>query len=535
MKAKQAIDTLQPELWAATGIKDRIRLLKEVRSNVKKYGLALAQSDASMKNGLMKEEIFGIGESQMATVVPLTSALSASIDLYESLAKGKMPKPLKVEKLDSNTYRVLVAPRTTKEKILAGTQQAYLYITGEPKQINSMNKPAGIIAVLGAGNYSSSLEMVKALFYDNCVVVHKPHHLNTETDNIWEKIFKPLIDAGAVAFCDADQGRELTVDNRLSKIYFTGGTGTAQAIMSATETPVISECGGNNPCIVVPGDKNWSAKEIEHQANQIVTVAKLNGGAVCGRAQTIVTSKHWKQRDQFLTAIRKAIKENTPAAGTYYPGSDKVWDNFFKAHPDAEIIEPENGKYRNGKVMLIIGVSENSYAVKNEAFCQIINEVPLDLPDNASEFLPGAVDFCNNKLLGTLGACILIDEKIKKKYSKQLDKAVRDLHYGGITVNNMPPFVFLHSHLTWGGNETRKGQPFVSGYGNFGNPLGFENIEKSVIYDKFMSPGHFINTNKSVMNNLAEGMSRYALEPTWGNIFKLMGGAISGGFKKKDF
>jgi hypothetical protein len=535
MKASQAIDTLKPEQWPATSIKDRIRLLKEVRNNLKTYGDDLAKVDAKMKNSLMGEEIFDIAESKVATTVPIANTLSAAIELYQSLSRGHMPKPVSIEKGSNNTHKIQVFPQSAKERIMAGSQKAYIHVNGDPKQINPMDKPAGIIGVLGAGNYSSSLEMVKAMFFDNCAVVHKPHHLNDETDKIWEKVFQPLIEVGAIAFCEADQGKELTQDPRLSKIYFTGGTATAQAIMSATDTPLISECGGNNPCLVVPGDRAWTDKEIEHQAIQIVTVAKMNGGAVCGRPQTIVTSKHWPQRDQFLTALKKAIKTDTPAAGTYYPGSDKVWEGFLNAYPDAEIIEPENGKYQNGKFMVILDASEDDYAIKNEAFCQIIDEVPLYVPANAEAFLPRAVEFCNEKLLGTLGACILIDEDTKKDNQSILDEAVDNMHYGGITVNNMPPFVFLSPYLTWGGNETRPSQSFVSGHGNFGNLLGFANIEKSVIIDSFMSPGHFMNTNKAVFATLANGMAVYAVEPTWMNIFKLMFGAISGGFKKKDF
>lgn len=535
MKAAQAIEKLKPEQWAATSIKDRIHLLKAVRNNVKTYGDDLGRADAAMKNNQMGEQIFDIAESKVATVVPIANILSAAVELYSSLAKGKMIGPLSTEKNGNDIYKIQVFPQTAKEKLMAGAQKAYLYVKGKPKQINPMDKPAGVIGVLGAGNYSSSLEMVKAMFFDNCAVVHKPHHLNEETDKIWEKIFQPLIEVGAIAFCDADQGKDLTQDPRLSKIYFTGGTSTAQAIMSATDTPLVSECGGNNPCLIVPGDRAWTDKEIEHQAIQIATVAKLNGGAVCGRPQTIVTSKHWPQRESFLTALKKAIKIGTPAAGTYYPGSDKIWEGFLNAHPDAEIIKPENGKYQQGQFMVITGSGEEDYAVKNEAFCQIIDEVPLDVSANAEAFLPKAVDFCNEKLLGTLGACILVDEDTKKAHQTILDKAVDDMHYGGITVNNMPPFVFLSPYLTWGGNETRPVQSFVSGHGNFGNLLGFENIEKSVIIDSFMNPGHFMNTNKAVFATLANGMADFSVEPTWMNIVKLMFGAITGGFKKKDF
>jgi hypothetical protein len=303
--------------------------------------------------------------------------------------------------------------------------------------------------------------------------------------------------------------------------------------MESTDTPLVSECGGNNPCIIVPGDRPWTDKEMEHQAIQIATIAKLNGGAVCGRVQTIVTSRHWPQRDQFLDALRKAIVEDTPAAGTYYPGSDEVVDGFSAAYPDAEILEPEDGAYASGRFMLITGAEEESYATANEAFTQIIDEVPLDVPANAGEFLPAAVEFANTKLLGTLGCAVLIDEDTKKANQKVLDEAATDLRYGGIAVNTMPPFIFLSPYLTWGGNE--EGQEFVSGQGNFGNLLCFENVEKSIIVDDFTSAGHMMNTNKAGFDAFGESYARYALDPTWINLTRLMGGAVASGLRRKDF
>jgi hypothetical protein len=533
MKAKEAIDQLNPKKWASTSAAERLHLLEEVRENMKTYAEELAASDGNMKNGLMGEDLFSSDASMVATVVPVANTVTACIDLYESLVKGEMLKPISITRVKEGLYDIHVFPQQAKDKLMCADRKDYIRVKGEPKQINPMDKPAGIIAVLGAGNYSSSLEMVKAMFLENCAVVHKPHHLNEATDEIWAKIMKPLVDVGALSFCDADQGRALTKDERLYKIYFTGGTSTAQAIMNAAETDVVSECGGNNPCIIVPGDRPWTDKEIHHQAVQIATMGKLNGGAVCGRPQTIVTSKNWPQREDLLTALKKAIVEDTPAAGTYYPGSADVAAKFKENYPDAEVLKPENGKYKSADFLFITGVDEDGYAVKNEAFCQIFDEVPLDVPANAADFLPKAVEFCNTKLLGTLGSCILIDEDTKKKHQDVLDQAVTDMGYGGIAINTMPPFIFLSPYLTWGGNE--EGKTFVSGQGNFGNLLCYENIEKSIIFANFTSAGHMMNTNKSVNDTLSKNMAHYAMAPTWMNLTKLMAGAVAGSFKHKDF
>ena len=533
MTAAEAIDRLDPEKWAATPPLVRLQLLEAVRENCKTHADELAAADAKMKNDLMGEELYSLSTSKVATVVPIANTLTACIELYEHLVHGETLEPLSITKVSDALFDIAVFPSTRKDRLIAQHQTQVLRVKGEPVRVNPMDKPAGIIAVSGAGNYSSSLEMVKALFLENCAVVHKPHTLNRETDRVWAKIFAPLVDHGALSFLEKDTDRTLNTDPRLSKIYFTGGTGTALKIMESTDTPLVSECGGNNPCIVVPGDRPWTAKELEHQAIQIATIAKLNGGAVCGRVQTIVTSEHWPQRQQFLDALRHAIAHGTPAAGTYYPGSDTVLDEFRAAHPEAEILEPENGAFKSASFMLITGADQDSHAAQHEAFTQIINEVPLDVAANAVEFLPTAVKFASDKLPGTLGCAVLIDEDTKTTHQAVLDQAVTDLRYGGIAINTMPPFIFLSPYLTGGGNE--EGHAFVSGRGNFGNLLCYENVEKSIITDSFTSAGHMMNANKAGFDAFGENYARYALDPSWKNLTRLMGGAVAGTLRRKDF
>ena len=533
MTAQEAYNSLDPQKWTATSAAERLHLLEEVRSNLKTYAKELAKSDNDMKNNLMGEEIFREPESMISTAVPVANTLSACIHLYESILHGKMPEPTKITKVKEDIYDVEVAPLDAKDKLIAGTQKFHLRIKGEPRQVNPMDKPAGIIAVSGAGNYTSSLEMVKAIFLENKAVIHKPHQLNEESDTVWEKIFQPLIDAKAIVFIPASEGRTMTTLEGLDKIYFTGSTAVAKAIDAAANAPLISECGGNNPLIIVPGDSEWSKKELEHQAIQTITMAKLNGGAVCGRPQTIVLSKNWSQRREFLNALKKAIVEDTPTAGTYYPGSDKVKKSFIEHHPNAEMLSPEKGRFKNGEFVFIEDVGEDGFAVKNEAFCQIMDEVALDVPDNATDFLSAATDFCNTKLLGTLGCMILIDEHTKKTHKEALDLAVTELSYGGIAVNTGPPMIFLSPLLTWGGNE--EGKEFVSGIGNFGNVYCFLNIDKSILYDDFMSTGHMMRTNQKAFDHLAIHMTDFAVNPTWMNLTKLLGGAVVDGFRKKDF
>ena len=296
---------------------------------------------------------------------------------------------------------------------------------------------------------------------------------------------------------------------------------------------MVSECGGNNPCIIIPGNRPWTSDELEHQAVQLASVAKLNGGAVCGRPQTLVTCKNWPQRDDFLQALRTAISETTFAQGTYYPNVDKTWASFVENQPSAEVLQPEEGKHTSGKFMLIPGVGVDDFAVKNEAFCQILSEVPLDTESNAEEFLLKAVDFCNQKLLGSLGCMILVDDDTFSAREDVIHEAINNLSYGGIAVNTVPPNIWLNGYLTWGGNGESESD-FVSGVGNFGNGLNFESVVKSVLIDDFFSTS-FALTNRKQVEHMLENASLFAVNQSWSRFAKLAGQLVIDGLHSKDF
>jgi acyl-CoA reductase-like NAD-dependent aldehyde dehydrogenase len=531
MNAQDAYNQLDSQKWASTSVFERLALLEQVQDNLKTYANELGASDAKMKNELLGEELVSPAEGMGATVMAMGNTLMGIHHLYESLAHGEMPEPLSIQKIGDDLYEVEVYPITRKDKLAAGTQKGYLHVTGEPKQVNPLDKPAGVIAVSGAGNYSSSIEMAMALFLENKAVIHKPHRLNEESDKVWEKIYAPLIEAKALVFIGADQGRAMPKLEGLHAIYFTGSTGVAHAIQDAASAPLISECGGNNPCIIVPGE--WTEKEIENQAIQITSAGKLNGGAVCGRPQTIITSKKWPQREQFLDALRKAIAEDTFACGAYYPGVDQTRAAFLENQPTAEILRPENGKYANTDFLLIPGMQEDDFGVTNEAFCQIFGEIPLDTSNDIDDFLTQATAFCNDKLLGSLGCMILVDNDTLEANNDRVQQAIRELNYGGIAVNNIPPNIWLNAYLIWGGNNETT-ENFVSGVGNFGNALNFDNVVKAVLMDDFHATS-FEFTNRAGVNHLLENVSYFSIDQSWGHFARLAGQMMVDGMRGKDF
>lgn len=525
MHAQEAMNSLDAKSWAATGAVERLALIEKIQDNLLRHADELGAVDVQMKCDLAGEGAVSLAEGIATTVNAMGNTLMGIKRLYEALVMGGMPKPNSTRNIGDDLFEVDVFPIHNMDKLLAGKARGFLHIKGTPKQINPLEKPAGVIAVSGAGNYSSSIEMAMALFLENKAVIHKPHQLNEASDAVWAKIFAPLIDRRALVFIDADQGRAMSALEGLHAVYFTGSTGVAHAIQKAASAPLVSECGGNNPCLIVPGE--WTEDEIRHWAIQIVSVGKLNGGAVCGRPQTIITSRNWPQRDQFIAALRKAIAEETFGTATYYPGVDQTKARFLENQPSAEVIKPEGGAHPNSDFVFIPGIGEDDFAIHNEAFCQICSELPLDTENDAADFLTKATAFCNDRLLGSLGCMILIDNATLKAHEKRVHQAVQELCYGGIAVNNVPPNIWLNAYLTWGGcGETTEN--FVSGVGNFGNGLNFENIVKSVIVDDFGAQT-FALTDRKQTGQLLINASEFSVDQSWEKFAKLTGQTTAGG------
>nr|MDJ0823501.1 aldehyde dehydrogenase family protein [Paracoccaceae bacterium] len=479
----------------------------------------LGAADAGMKGGQTAPGAVSDAEGIAATVTPMANTLLGIRHLYECLISGAMPAANGSRKIGDDLYEVDVFPILPKDKMLAGQARGYLHVAGTPKQVSPLEKPAGVIAISGAGNYSSSIEMAMALFLENKAVIHKPHQLNEASDAVWAKVFAPLIERRAVAFIGSDQGREMPALEGLNAIYFTGSTGVAHAIQKAASAPLVSECGGNNPCLIVPG--SWTEEEMQRWAVQIASVGKLNGGAVCGRPQTIIASKNWPQRDAFLAALRAAIADQTFGTTTYYPGVDKTKEAFLANQSTAEVLTPGGEAHPNAEFVLIPGIKEDDFAVTNEAFYQIFSELPLDTENNADDFLTKAAAFCNDRLLGSLGCMILVDNETFNANEDRIQQAIRALNYGGIAVNNIPPNVWLNAYLTWGGCGERT-EDFVSGVGNFGKALNFENIVKSLIIDDFAAQT-FAFTDRAQMDHIYEKSAKHAVRQDWTAFAELMG------------
>ncbi len=534
-EVNDAVERLDLQKWRQTSAKERLRLLKRIQERLIEYSAKLSDT-SNLKLGLgSQEEIYQheIAAHRNITIGPVASNISACIRLYEYYIKHKhWLKAKRITKVEgSDAYDLEVFPYFFSDRIVYQERRDVLRVKGEPVQVNPMDKEGGILAVLGAGNYCSSYEIIRALFIDNYVVVHKPHEINQEADFIWAEVFQPLVDHHALSFVEAVKGKVIISHPKVDKIYFTGGLARAETIRNNSNAEFVGESGGNNPCIIMPGQ--WTDEEIEHQALHIATFSKLMGGANCARLQTIVTCKNWPQRQQFIKALRTAFSQLVPDFTTFYPGTvEKYWE-FKKEATLYDEYCAESGAGHHTKLLFVEDVGGNEFFIENEAFCQVVSEVALDVEHDIETFAQVCVDYCNTRLLGTLACGIMLSKSTESSYRNVLDHMVSELRYGAISINTMPAYIWLNPYLTWGGNEEE--QAYVSGNGNFGNLLSYENVEKSIAKTNCVSLGHICLKNKQTWVEVLRCLDSYALQPTFRNVRLLVSAVLKNKKAKRDF
>ena len=128
---------------------------------------------------------------------------------------------------------------------------------------------------------------------------------------------------------------------------------------------------------------------------------------------------------------------------------------------------------------------------------------------------------------------IPVDGDTFTAHKARVYQAVHELNYGSIAVNSVPPNIWLNAYLTWSGcGETTEN--FVSGVGNFGNALNFENVVKSVLIDDFAATS-FSLTNRAQFRHLLENASYFSIDQSWLRFAKLAGQMALDSLRKKNF
>lgn len=521
VRLNQSIQTLQEhkDEWATLPVPRKIDLLLQTR---KKLGeLADAWVDASVRGKQIDPQSPGVGEEWATGPWSLAAAINGYLETLHALSEGHLPKLKSVTTRANGQVVAQVFPNNIFDTLLLNGITAQVWMQPGVTEANlndhmavfyKQDHPKGKVAlVLGAGNIGSipPLDALYRLYAFGHVVLLKMNPVNDYLGPILEDVFTPYVQAGYLRFAygGAEIGNYLIYHDGIEEIHITGSARTHDLILYGSgaegverkrrnepmlNKPITSELGCVSPTIIVPG--KWSQADIRYQAENVVTMKLHNGGFNCVASQVLVLPETWSQRDEFLDAIRRLMRE-LPPRKAYYPGAAERQQKAVAAYPDAELL----GQVPCTLITDVNPSAEQEYCFDTEFFGAVYAQTSLPGQDTAT-FLRNAVRFCNEKLYGTLGATILIHPTTMKELGPVLDEAVADLHYGSVSVNVWNAIAYGLAQAAWGAYPGHDYANIQSGIGVVHNTFLFDKPEKTVTYGSFYPfPRSWLHGDSSLM------------------------------------
>lgn len=471
-------------------------------------------------------------------------ALDQTLEEIESHGRPKIPGPIG-ERADGRvTARVF--PRTVWDRIFyagvtaevwmePGVERDTLHRHMAAAYRESGRRDGSIGLVLGAGNVSSigPMDLLYKLFAENRVVILKMHPVNAYLGPLVEEGFRALLDWGVlrVVYGGAQVGQYLCEHDAIDEIHITGSDKTVETIVFGSgeegekrkaerrpknTTPISSELGNVTPVIVVPGP--WSDGDLDYQAENIATMLTNNAGFNCNAARVLVQHRGWEQRAALFERLEQAVA-SVPPRYAWYPGAVDRYGRFVAAHPEAEQLGRPGDEELPWALIPDVDPgpdNEDEICFSEEAFCGVMAETALDA-ESAAEFLDRAVDFCNERLWGTLNASILIhpkslrDDAVAAAFERALDR----LRYGTIAVNCWAAVGYGLVVTTWGAHPGHDHYDIQSGTGVVHNALLFDRPQKSIVRAPFkMVPKPLWFASHSTALPMARKVTEFEAEPS---------------------
>lgn len=507
-----AVETLarRAPAWAAVPVTERVAMLRDLAQRFLAVGDDLV-ADAVRAKGV--DASYG-GEDWVSGPISFIRTCRFLADTLEGIARtGRVPiadDAIGVRPDGQVTVEVMPGDRWDRIQYRGWTAQVWMqpgiplaearshlggfYTKGEAPT------PA-VAAILGAGNVASiaPLDLVHKLFVEGDVAIVKFSPVNDYIGPYIEHVFAPLVSAGFVRFAygHAEVGEHLVHHPLVDEVHITGsehthdlivfGKGEAGRERKASDAPVLhkrmtSELGNVSPVIVVPGQ--WSRRALAWQARHVVTQVVQNAGYNCNAAKVMVLPARWPQRAEFLDAVT-ALLAQRPARPAYYPGSEARYARAIAGAPMVRRLGPEAGDSLPPTLLEGFGADSTAAVFEEEAFCQLLAVV--DLPEaTPGRFLSAAVDFCNDRLRGTLNATVIVDPATARAPDTGVARAVESLRYGSIGVNVWAAAAFPLGVTPWGAFPGHRRDDVQSGIGFVHNARLVDDPQKTVIRAPFV-------------------------------------------------
>ncbi|MEE8395272.1 MAG: aldehyde dehydrogenase family protein [bacterium] len=493
---------------AAMPISQRVGLLRRCGDDTRAVAKKWVRAACGAKGIGPKTPL--AGEEWLAgpwCVLRFTRLLAASLEQIASHGRPRLPG--KARRGPQGQAIVRVFPTDWRDRLLYAGIEAKTWmqpgVTPETLEQNmaghyrSGQKPAGISLVLGAGNVSSiaPTDVLSRVFSQGRVVLLKMHPVNAYLGPIFQRALAALIEEGLVriVYGGPDAGAYAIGHEAVDDVHITGAIATHDAIVWGAEPaeqarrraaddpllkkPISSELGNVSPVIVVPG--RFTARELRFQAENVVSMVTNNGSFNCNAAKMVLTWKDWPQRQAFLDAMVLAFTK-APLRKAYYPGAKERYARFTEKLPVARIGEPGPDELPWSLIHHVPPDPDSIY-FREEAFCGVLAESALEGREPV-DFLARATAFANEKMWGTLNACLIVPRAFRWKRGRRaaLEKAVADLRYGTIGINIWPAIGYAVMSSPWGGwqGEGIGLQDVQSGLGWVHNAYMLDKAQKTV-------------------------------------------------------
>ena len=492
--------------WARLPVRDKIHYLEEVRDAVLANAVRWVDAEVDAKQFAPDSALVG-AESWIAGPYGVTAWLSASIETLGALDAGADPLEHVTTRTSIDGRAVArVLPINPYERLLFNGVTADVWMQDGVTPANLPDNMAGfyrqqdpdgaVSLVLGAGNVAAivPLDILDRMINHGDVVVCKMNPVNDYLQPIFADVFAPLVRHGYLAFVSGgvDVGGYLTGHDDVDNIHITGAARTHDLIVYGpgeegerrkaaderlVDKPIRSELGGVGGTIVVPGP--WSDADFTYQAEHVATQKLHNAGHNCVASQVLVLPRSWDGSTRLLDEVTRQL-DRAESRLAYYPGTDRRLAEVRAAAPDAIQLGDD------GSRLLLPDVDPDSdhMAFTTEFFGPAMAATRLP-GDDATGFLSNAVDFCNERLFGTLSVNLIVHPTTRRELGEDFDRAIAELRYGGIGINVWVGAAFMLSRAAWGAHPGHTLDDVQSGIGAVHNALMFDRPEKTVVEAPF--------------------------------------------------
>ena len=500
------------------------------------------------------------GEEWLAGPAAVLANARLLAESLEAIAARGRPDLPKATLRDDDRAEVLVAPRGLHERALYnGITATVIFQEGlHPKEVpgaqasfyQQRDPEGGVSLILGAGNVASiaPMDALYKLFVEGNVALVKMSPVNAYLTPVLEQAFAPLIGRGFLRFVQGsgDEGAYLVNHPGVADVHLTGSALTHDLLVwgppgaqreqriaakdPRLKKPITSELGNVSPIVVMP--YLYSKDELWSQARNVASQVANNASFNCNAGKMLVLARGWDQKEMFLAMIEKALSA-APPRNAYYPGAPDRWERLTRGREGVIKIGasgPIDGKLPWTMIRDLDPARADEPLFRTEPFCSILSVVSIGSDDPVA-FLAEATRFCNDRLWGTLSCAITIHEAHQEDpaIALALEKAIVELRYGAVALNQWPAVVYALASPPWGGHPSGTLADVQSGIGFVHNTPMLGRVDKAVLRAPLAAapkPAYFLDNKK--MRDIGERLTRFAAAPSLGGVARVAMAALRG-------